>query len=116
MNDLWVPIILFLSIAAAAIGYLYFNSKNKQARQATLQAAIQRGDELTPELISAISADRSAPVTDYRRGVLLIALGIGFALLGRFVDPGESGFLGIAAIPVMLGLGYLFVWRFGPKD
>lgn len=116
MDDTLVPVILFLSIAAAVIGYLYFNSKNKQARQATLQAAIQRGDPLTPELVAAISNDKSAASADYRRGILLIALGVALAIFGQFVTPGETELLGIAAIPAILGLGYLFVWKFGPKD
>ena len=116
MSELWVPIPLFLAIAAGTIGFLFFASRNKQAKQATLQAAIQRGDALTPELIAAISNERSAPATDYRRGVLLIALGIGLAVFGQFVDPDETALLGIAAIPVLLGVGYLFVWKFGPKD
>ncbi len=116
MSELWVPITLFLAIAAGTIGFLFFASRNKQAKQATLQAAIQRGDTLTPELIAAISSERSAPATDYRRGVLLIALGIGIAIFGQFVDPDETALLGITAIPVLLGVGYLFVWKFGPKD
>lgn len=116
MNDEWIPIILFLSIAAVVIGFLHFNSMTRQAKQVTIQAAIQRGDALTPELIAAISNERSTPASDYRRGVLLISLGIGLAVFGQFVDPDETDLLGIAAIPAILGLGNLFVWKFGPKD
>lgn len=116
MDDQWIPIILFLSTAAAVIGYLHFNSQNKRAKQASLQAAIQRGDVLTPEMIAAIGSERSASATDFRRGALLIALAVGIAIFGQFVGPDKTELLGIAMIPGMLGVGYLFVWRFGPKN
>lgn len=116
MNQLWVPIILFLSIASIVIGGMFFASKNKQAKQATLQSAIQRGDALTPELIEAIGTEPSTPATDYRRGILLLSVSIGIAIFGQLVDPDEVDLLGIAAIPAMLGVGYLFVWKFGPRD
>lgn len=112
----WVPIVMFIGIAAVLIGYLYFGNKTKQAKQVTVQAAIERGDVLTPELIAAISSEPSAPAADYRRGIILIALGVGISVFGYFANPGETELIGIASIPVMLGLGYLFVFKFGPKD
>lgn len=116
MSGQWIPIILFLSIASVVIGSMFFASKNKQAKQATLQAAIERGDVLTPEMVAAIGSEPSTPATDYRRGILLLSVSIGIAIFGRLVDPGDVDLLGIAAIPAMLGVGYLFIWKFGPRD
>lgn len=116
MNDEWVPIILFMSIGAIALGNLYFKGQAKRDAHQTLRAAIERGDALTPDLIEAMGRETPTPVNDFRRGILLIFLGIGISVFGYFVDPGDTELLGIASIPGLLGVGYLFIWKFAPRD
>lgn len=119
MVEEWTPIVVVTAIASfsilVSISYFYFKSKNRQATQETLRAALERGETLTPELVVAISSEHSSSVTDFRRGTLMIALALGIAALGTFVDPGEPSFFGMASVPALLGLGYLVMWRFGPK-
>ena len=59
----------------------------------------------------------SDPVkSDLRRGVLLIAFGIAFIVLGTIMPHDEPeavrGIVAISSFPIILGLAYLGLWRF----
>ena len=57
--------------------------------------------------------------SDLRRGVLLIAFGIAFVILGAIMPHDEEaamhGVAAIASFPVILRLAYLGLWRFSHK-
>lgn len=92
--------------------------------QATVRAAIDKGQPLPPEVIEALSkeATKNLPsrTRDIRRGIIWLATGIGIAAfslineLRGFGDGWEGGgpnfdggLLGIAAIPVTIGLAFI---------
>ncbi|MEC7288616.1 MAG: hypothetical protein VXW22_00755, partial [Pseudomonadota bacterium] len=54
--------------------------------------------------------------SDLRRGILLIAFGVAFIILGMIVPHDEPeamrGIVGVSSFPVVMGLAYLGLWRF----
>ncbi len=107
-----VPIVMFLVIGLVLCTYFYFRHRTRQAVQQTVRTAIERGQELTPEVLEAVSGELAGGFRDLRRGVIWLALAAGFGTLALVID--EPDALGVAALPLMLGIAYLALWRFNP--
>lgn len=121
MLGIVVPIILFIAIAVVLCVYFFLRHRTAQSVQETVRTAIEQGQQLTPEILERLGqAPKRAKSenSDLRRGVILIALGLGIAAFGALV--GESmfgedarGFLGIGSLPFLFGAAYLGLWKFG---
>lgn len=109
MEDL-VPLTLFLVTGVVLCLYLYLRYRANRDVQSTVQAALERGQELTPELLEALRSPSAAGPRDLRRGVLWLSLAAAMAIMAGAL--GEPDLLGPAAFPLMLGLAYLTLWRF----
>lgn len=117
----WIPIVLFISITVAVIFYYYFNSRKQSAVQETLRTAINGGQALSPETIHALGVKPApSPISDARRGVLLVCFGIAAMIFGHFLPDPEATevFKGLAAFPILVGIGYFIVYLFnkGKQD
>ncbi|HST92379.1 MAG TPA: DUF6249 domain-containing protein [Brevundimonas sp.] len=110
----------FGTITAIVFGPNYLKFRERREMQATVRAAIDKGQQLPPELIEAMTKDvaKTLPsrTRDIRRGIIWLAVGIGMAAFSftssigwRDNDAGEffGGTMGIAAIPVTIGLAFL---------
>ncbi len=75
----------------------------------TLRLMVEKGAAIPPELL----VPQKPPVNDFRRGVLLIGLGVG--LMGLLATHWGRGIWGLGLVPLMLGIGYLVVARLGSK-
>ncbi len=114
-----VPIGFFAMIAAIVIVPNYLRVRERQEMQATVRAAIEKGQPLPPELVDALSKDvRSRTVSsahrDMRIGVILLAVSAGVAL-GGINDNAMFGTVSGAAIPGMIGLAFIILSFFNPN-
>ena len=116
---LFVPIVLFLTIALIFCVNFYFKHRSKKDFQTTVRAAIDRGQELTPELLDRLGHPAvQTPKSDLRRGIIEVTIGVGIMVCGWLIaDDADSArtFLAIGAFPVLLGLAHLALWRFGDR-
>lgn len=115
---------LFSTITAIFFGPSYLKSREKREMQQTVRLAIDKGQELPPELIDAMTRDVAARLPsrtrDLRRGVIWMASGIGIAgfsfvtSLSKFgghdfnADAGGP-LLGISVIPITIGLAFIIL-------
>jgi Domain of unknown function (DUF6249) len=114
-----IPIVLFVSIAVPICLLLYFSHRNGVETQLTVRSAIEQGQQLSPELLERLSEAASSPEMDRRRGMIGIATGIGIAILGlAMVKDLEIGcsVAGIGALPFVIGLAYLGLWKFSRRS
>ena len=114
MNEgLWVPIVLFIVTGFCAIGFLYFNHKNRNAIMETVQKSMDTGSDLTPDLLAKLGAAINPKVRDMRRGIVLLSIGIAGLLCSMFfVDVDVvSGIRAGSMFPLMMGVGFLLVWK-----
>ncbi len=117
MDGVWVPIALFAMIAAIVIVPTWLKSKERKEMQASLRASIEKGQQLPPEVIEALTRQNIKPVPtasrDLRTGVIMlaVALGIGltFGILGYNYDEDILGFGAWAAIPGTIGLAFIIL-------
>ena len=114
---------VFGSITAIIVGPSYLKSKERREMQATVRAAIDKGQPLPPEVIDALSTEATKNIPsrsrDIRRGIIWLAVGIGmaaFSLINEMLDLGDDwndgpnfdgSLLGLAAIPVTIGLAFI---------
>ena len=115
MDGVWIPIITVISISVALMVYFYFKAKSKADIQETLRHSLDKGAELTPELIERLSATTSPKVLDLRRGIVLVGLGLACILAGWIGGNLKEG-TAIGMFPLMLGIGFLTVWKINKYD
>ena len=134
MED-FIPLVAILSvfgtITAIIFGPTYLKFRERREMQATLRHAIDKGQDLPPEVIEAMTKDvnKNLPsrTRDIRRGIIWLAVGVGIAAFGLINDMGwhggndwhgevGNGLLGIAAIPATIGLAYLVLSFFNKNQ
>jgi hypothetical protein len=122
LHKILVPLIFFGFLAAVIIVPRVMKSKERQAMQQTIRAAIESGQPLPPEVLDAMTRNvRTEPsaARDFRSGIVWLFIGIGLAAFGYLLgfEPGADDarypLLGIAAIPACIGLAFLAMSMFG---
>ncbi|SFJ60715.1 DUF6249 domain-containing protein [Caulobacter sp. UNC279MFTsu5.1] len=119
-----IPLAPFLMVAAIVIVPAWLRTRERREMQATVRAAIEKGQPLPPELVEALSKDvrpraASSSHRDMRIGVVLLFVAGGVALtglaLGQINDYAMYGTLSGAAIPGMIGLAFVILSFFNPN-
>lgn len=131
MED-FIPVVaivgFFGTIVAIFFGPSYLKSRDRRETQATVRHAIDKGQELPPELIDAMTKDVASKLPsrtrDLRRGVIWLAVGIGFAAFSYLSNMGwndhdmegaSAAMMGLAALPVTIGLAFIILSFFNPN-
>ena len=110
MSEYMIPISMFAMVFGVVWVIAGSKSKSKKEVQRTIQAAINNNTELTPEVIKALGTSPAKPYADLRNGIVLIAVALGFIVLGTSISNTEhneeamSVMLGVAAFPGFIGL------------
>jgi hypothetical protein len=100
-----MPIIIVIAI-------LIHKSKRTQRIHQTVVALAEKGLPIPPELfIDKPAADSASPL---HRGVILIAVGAGLTIFFLSM-PDRDAPWGVGMIPLLIGVGYLIVWKLEGK-
>lgn len=113
----WVPLSMFVSLAIIISLFFMFRYRTRRDLQSTLRAAIDKGQELTPEIIDRLGTPPAAPDRDLRRALVAIAIAAGFALFGVVLGEEDATrpLLAVACFPLAIGIAFLLMYRFGSK-
>lgn len=128
MTPILIVAIIFSAITAIIFGPSYLKSREKREMQTTIRHAIDKGQDLPPELIDAMTKDVASKLPsrtrDLRRGVIWLAVGIGFAAFSYLSNLGWSdhdmreatgAMFGLAALPITIGLAFIVLSFFNPN-
>ena len=117
MEELWIPIVMFVSIAVVFSLWFYFRYKARVETQHTFRLALEKGSELTPEFIKQLGEPEPSKDRDLRRGLIWLAIGLALLMLGAAInEPDAMGpIMGSASFPGLIGLAYLAMWRYGAR-
>ncbi len=118
MNELWIPMAGILAPAIVVALIIWFRYKARNDLQHTIRLALDKGLELSPELIDRLGHPKPSKNKDMRLGVIWLAVAISLAIFGLFIPDDDANriFIGIAAFPLFIGAAYLIIWRFGERD
>lgn len=115
-----IPIVMFISIAVVLIFLLWFRFRSRDGMQQTIRMALDKGHELTPEIIDRLGHPKAGKYRDLRLGVIWLSVAVGLALMavavGNFATEALHGTLASAGLPFAIGIGYLILYRFTSKD
>lgn len=112
MNEFMIPIVMFISMGIVFCVLFWFRYKTKEGMQQTFRAAMEKGQELTPEIIDRLGHPKPAKDKDLRLGIIWIALAIAIVAFGFSIpDDDEVAriFMGIASFPLVIGIAYLIL-------
>lgn len=116
-EEILIPIAFFGTVALIFWLVVSFRHRGRADKQQTIRLALEKGAELTPELMKSISEPEPPKNKDLRSGLIWMALAVGLALCGLAVpDPSGHalrGCLSGAAFPFSIGIAYLIMWRYG---
>jgi hypothetical protein len=116
-EEIIVPAVMFGSLVGIVWLVSYFNARKRLTVHETIRHALDKGQPLSSELMDRMSMVTDPVRADLRRGVLFLAFGAAFAVLGTIIGMEESEaltpMLGVATFPIFLGIAYIGLWAFG---
>jgi len=118
MNADWVPIVMFGGLTLVMSLVVYFRHKGRSDMQQTIRMALDKGHELSPEIIDSLGHPKASKYRDLRLGVIWLSLAVALALCGIAIPEPEAlrGILAGAAFPLCIGVAYLINYRFTGQD
>ena len=112
-----VGAVMFIGLTIIFSLLVWFRYKAKRDNQETIRTAIEKGQELSPELFERLTNPPVPGNRDFRRGVISVGVALGLVLFGFFFP--EEELLGImtasAMFPLLLGVAWLLLHRFGNR-
>jgi Domain of unknown function (DUF6249) len=106
---LLILLVLFSLPIAFAAGVFFARYRNYQNLNQTLRSLMEKGTAIPPELLTP-RGPTAPPMSDFRKGLLLVWTGIGATfLLGIVLTGSRAWSLGL--IPIFTGVAYLVLWR-----
>jgi hypothetical protein len=111
MVEVLVPLGFFGSIVGVVALIMFARHRRELLLHTTLRTMIERGSDIPPALLSP----QKPPPNDRRRGIILLATGVGVTLFLYVVSGGEEGAWGIGLVPTLIGVGYLLAAALGSR-
>lgn len=114
MNEELIPIVMFVGLTVVFCTLFWFRYRARREMQETLRVALEKGHELTPEIIDRLGHPKASKDKDLRLGVIWLSLAAGLVLIGFAVPDADAlrGLLAGAALPFAIGIAYLILHRF----
>ena len=117
-NEVWIPLSMFIGLAVVMTVWVWVRYKAKLDTQVTIRTAIDKGQELSSDLIEQLVNPPVSPQRDLRRGVVGVLTAVGFALFAVILGEEDAvrPLLGVAMFPLSIGVAFLLMHRFGRSD
>ena len=115
-----IPIvaIVFLSIFGAPVAIVVmigiFSMIATRTRQRTIRMMVEKGQPVPAELLAPATRGIRRR-SDVRRGVVWTMVGLGLMIWLAAVNDWEGGAWSFGLIPLLIGIGYLIVWKLENK-
>jgi Ca2+/Na+ antiporter len=112
--EILIPISMFVALTIILCLFFMFRYKTRSEMQATIRTALDKGQELSPEIIDRLGTPKPPKDKDLRIALIWFALAISTAALGFGIPDDDPEvlqiMLGISAFPFSLGVAYLIMW------
>jgi hypothetical protein len=117
MVEEFIPIVMFIGMTIVFVALFWFRYKARSDMQSTFRSALDKGQELSPEIIDRLGQPSTPKDKDMRLGIIWLSLAIALVLIG-FAVPEPDAFRGLlagAAFPFCIGVAYLVLHKFTDK-
>ena len=120
MVEVIVPMTMFIGLTIVFALFFWFRYRMRNDMQETIRTAIEKGQELSPEIIDRMGSPKPARNADLRKATIWIASALGIATFGIAMAGTDEEvpaiMLGIAAFPFFIGVAYAILWRFARSE
>lgn len=118
MAEDMVPIVLLAGSTIVLCLFFWFRYRSRGEVQATIRTAIEKGQDLTPEVVDRLGHPKPPKNKDLRLALIWMALAAGLTGLGFGIPEDDvlPIMLGVSAFPFFLGLAYVLMWVFSGRD
>jgi hypothetical protein len=119
-----VAIIAILSVfgfPVAIVAVIMFSNwaKNRSLHK-TVRMLVEKGQPIPPALLQTSAAVSAAtglrPWYDLRRGIVLMAVGVGIIMFFGISAGWDEGVWALGLIPGLIGVGYILAWRLAYRE
>ncbi len=111
MSEELIPIVALIVIGCCVLVPLYLRYLTAVKKMETLLKLTENGTDIKDETLSLLSRE-TGPITDFRRGVIFIAISIPVTASLLIVERYELAVL-LGGIPLCVGGAFLLVIRYG---
>ena len=101
-------LLVFVTPIVIVIAVLVHRARRTQRIHQTVIALAEKGVPIPPDLFADRRVDQTSPL---HKGVVLVAVGLGLIVFFVSMSDRWPAPWGIGAIPLLIGVGYLIVWR-----
>ncbi len=113
MTGEWIGFAAVIGPVVLLGAFFWLRLKAKREMFETIRVALDKGQELSPELIDRLAHPTPSKNKDLRLGVIWLAIAVGIALMAAavsyFAVEALYGTLAASALPLAIGLGYLLI-------
>ena len=113
-----VPSIMFITLGTVLILFFWFRYRMRGEMQQTIRAAIDKGQELSPEIVDRLGQPRPRKDRDLRWAIITVAVSVALVIFGSMIpdDEAQQVFVGIAAFPFCVGIAFFILHFFSGRD
>jgi len=116
-----IAILAVFGFPVAIVAVIMFSSWAKaRSLHRTVRMMVEKGQPIPPGLLSTPTAVTAAaslrPWYDLRRGIVLVAVGVGVIMFFGISAGWDNGVWALGLIPGLIGVGYLLAWRLAYRD
>jgi Domain of unknown function (DUF6249) len=107
-----IAILGVFGFPVAIVAVIMFSSWAKsRSLHRTVRMMVEKGQPVPPELFAAPAGAPLRPWYDLRRGIVLLAVGVGVLMFFGISAGWDEGVWALGLIPGLIGLGYILAWR-----
>ena len=98
--------------------FFWLRFRVRREMQDTIRAALDKGQELSPELIDRLASPKKPKDRDFRLGIIWLAVATGFAILAFAIpeDDALGPMLGVGGFMFVIGVAYLILNKFARQE
>lgn len=110
--------VIILTLTVIILLHMSNRYKLKVKTHELLEKSIDKGIDVTPELIEKLHHDRSPRFKDFRRGIIMAAIGAAVFCFSLVIPEDDTAkvFRGLSLLPIFVGAGFLLVWKINKYD
>ncbi len=116
-----LSIICVFGFPVAIVAVIMFSNWAKtRSLHRTVRMMVEKGQPIPPALLSTPAAVSAAtglrPWYDLRRGIVLMAVGVGIIMFFGISAGWDEGVWALGLIPGLIGAGYILAWRLAYRE
>ena len=116
-----ISILAVFGFPVAIVAVIMFSNWAKsRSLHKTVRMMVEKGQPIPPALLSTPAAVSAAaglrPWYDLRRGIVLMAVGVGVIMFFGISAGWDEGVWALGLIPGLIGAGYILAWRLAYRE